>query len=166
MTETRIMPLAELKPAPYNPRRIGERALAGLTESVRRFGLVQPIIWNRATGHVVGGHQRVKALAATGAAEALVVVVDMPLTEEKALNVALNSPAIAGEFTVELQDVLDDVRRADEELYRALLLDEMAIDVPNFEPTAEPEGKLDEVAPRLVTCPGCRMVFNAREHEC
>ena len=49
--------LADLDPAPYNPRIITPEALDGLWHSVERFGLVEPVIWSRQTGHVVGGHQ-------------------------------------------------------------------------------------------------------------
>ena len=52
------MHIAELDPAPYNPRTISPDALAGLRHSVERFGLVEPIVWNRRTGRVVGGHGR------------------------------------------------------------------------------------------------------------
>ena len=90
------MQIADLEPAPYNPRQISEEALAGLGTSVDRFGLVEPVVWNRRTGHVVGGHQRLKVLQARGVTETDVVVVDLPEGEEKALNVALNSPRIAG----------------------------------------------------------------------
>ena len=47
----------ELDPAPFNPRTISSEALDGLYHSVERFGLVELIVWNRRTGHVVGGHQ-------------------------------------------------------------------------------------------------------------
>ena len=83
--------VADLVPAPYNPRAISDGALAGLGESIGRFGLVQPIIVNARTGHVVGGHQRLKVLEAQGVEATDVVVVDLPEAEEKALNLALNS---------------------------------------------------------------------------
>jgi DNA modification methylase len=50
----RTVPLAELKGAPYNPRAISPQALAGLKASIKRFGLVQPIVRNRRTGFIVG----------------------------------------------------------------------------------------------------------------
>jgi len=109
MAEIRTLPLAALVPATYNPRTISDAALAGLRKSIERFDLVQPIIWNERTANIVGGHQRVKALQQLGRTEAQVVVVDLPEPEEKALNVALNSPAISGEFTDDLQSLLSVV---------------------------------------------------------
>ena len=107
--EVRVMKLAALTPSPFNPRTITEEAARGLRASIRRFGLVQPIVWNRTSGHVVGGHQRIDALKALGKTEAQVVVVDLPEPEEKALNLTLNNPAIAGEFTDGLQAILAEI---------------------------------------------------------
>ena len=112
--------IAELNPAPFNPRRISSEALDGLHASVERFGLVEPIIWNRQTGRVVGGHQRLKVLQRMGETETQVIVVDLPEIEEKALNVALNSPAIAGEFTADLHKLLAEIEQALPDLSDAL----------------------------------------------
>lgn len=123
------MNLRDLLPAAYNPRRISDAALSGLQKSLERFGLVQPIIWNQRTSTIVGGHQRVKALIQMGRTEAQVVVVDLPESEEKALNVALNSPAISGEFTDDLQDLLLEIESSDAELFEDLRLGELRIDI-------------------------------------
>ncbi len=121
-----VMPISDLRPSDYNPRRISEQAMAGLSASIVRFGLVQPIIWNQRTKRVVGGHQRLKALIAQGVTETDVVVVDLPESEEKALNVALNSPAIAGEFTEDLDALLAEIRKSEPALFDELLLEELA----------------------------------------
>ncbi len=117
------MPLDQLKPAPYNPRKISQVALKGLKASLRRFGLVQPIIWNQRTGYVVGGHQRVVALRESGVTEADVIVVDLPDTEERALNVTLNNPKIAGDFTDGLDALLLDLQEQDAAMLHDLRLD-------------------------------------------
>lgn len=118
--------LSELDPAPYNPRTIAPSALDGLRHSVERFGLVEPIVWNRRTGRVVGGHQRLKVLQQLEKAETDVVVVDIDETEEKALNVALNNPAIAGEFTADIHALLAEIKASMPELANALMFDELA----------------------------------------
>ena len=92
--ETRRMPLAELLPADYNPRRISDRAMKGLRASLERFGELGGIVYNEQTGRLVGGHQRVKALAALGVVDAEVRVVSIPIAEEKAANLALNHAGI------------------------------------------------------------------------
>lgn len=120
------MPVTDLVPAPYNPRQISPEALAGLRASLERFGCVEPIIWNRRTGRVVGGHQRLKVLEQIGETETQVVVVDLPEAEEKALNVALNNPAIAGEFTAEIHTLLAELKELMPEAFADLRFDDLA----------------------------------------
>ncbi len=117
------MPLKDLVPAPYNPRRISKAAMAGLRHSLQRFGLVQPIVWNQRTKHVVGGHQRIEALRANGETKADVIVVDLPEIEEKALNVTLNNAKISGEYTDSLEGLLHEIDEADAGMMRELRLD-------------------------------------------
>lgn len=95
----RRLKIADLRPAAYNPRRISPAALARLERSIDTFGLVDPIVVNRRTGWtVVSGHQRLKVLAKRGATAVDCVIVDLSPAREKALNVALNNPSIAGEW--------------------------------------------------------------------
>ena len=71
--ELRVLPLSDLTPAPYHPRRpLGPAAPAyrKLKASVAAFGLVEPLVWNELTGHVVGGHVRLRALGELGYTEA------------------------------------------------------------------------------------------------
>lgn len=99
------MRLTQLKPAAYNPRTISRTALVGLGRSLDRFGLVEPVVVNKRTGYtIVGGHQRVTSLLASGVKEGQVVVVDLPVREEKALNVALNN--LTGEWDFDKLRVL------------------------------------------------------------
>jgi DNA modification methylase len=73
--------------ADYNPRTIGSAELAALERSLATFGFVQPVIVNRRSGKIVGGHQRVKA-APDGPLP--VVYVDLDEHGERQLNLALN----------------------------------------------------------------------------
>ncbi len=89
----------KLVPADYNPRKDlkpGDPEYEKLKRSIAEFGYVEPVIWNETTGHVVGGHQRLKVLMDTGVTEVECVVVGMTEEKEKALNVALNK--ISGEW--------------------------------------------------------------------
>jgi DNA modification methylase len=141
------MRLDALAAAPFNPRTISPEALAGLGESVKRFGLLQPVIWNKRTGHVVGGHQRVKALAAQGVVETDVVVVDLDETTEKAANLALNSPAISGEFTADALALIDEVARSLPDLASALLFGDMRDAVEDLLPRVVREVTEDDAPP-------------------
>ena len=91
--EIRKVPISLLNAAPYNPRKDlqpGDPEYQKIARSIEKYGCVEPIIWNEKTGNVIGGHQRLKVLAATGAVEVDVSVVQLSLEDEKALNLALN----------------------------------------------------------------------------
>lgn len=122
------MSLEELNPAGYNPRTIGEEAFDGLRANIEEFGLVQPIVWNKRTGNVVGGHQRLEVLKGEGVVAAMVCQVDLPLGREKALNVALNNPHITGEYDESLQDLLQEIQQDDRELFRDIHLDKLLVE--------------------------------------
>lgn len=87
------MPISELRPADYNPRKDlqpGDAEYEKLKRSLTEFGYVEPVIWNKTTGNVVGGHQRLKVLEDLGHTTVDCVIVELDETHEKALNVALN----------------------------------------------------------------------------
>ena len=107
--EIKTVDLAELTPAAYNPRAISDEAFAGLKHSLSEFGYVDLIIVNRRNLRIVGGEQRWKALREQGVTRAPVMLVDLDLKREKALNVTLNNPAIAGRYTDELQALLAEI---------------------------------------------------------
>jgi len=89
----------KLNPAEYNPRvdlKPGDPVYEKLLHSVESFGYVEPIVWNRRTGNIVGGHQRFKVLRDLNYDEIDCVVVDLPEGRERALNIALNK--IQGEW--------------------------------------------------------------------
>lgn len=116
--EIQKIPAARLNPAAYNPRvdlKPGDKEYEKLKRSINEFGYVEPIVWNRQTGNVVGGHQRLKVLLDLGHTEIDCVVVDLDLSREKALNIALNKiqgdwdedklAAIMADFDAEAFDV-------------------------------------------------------------
>ncbi len=102
--EIRNVPLQSLQPADYNPRVTLKPGMPGyerLQRSLHTFGLVQPLVWNETTGHLVGGHQRLELLRQRGDATVPVVVVKLSLETEKTLNVALNNARVGGEWDVD-----------------------------------------------------------------
>jgi ParB-like chromosome segregation protein Spo0J len=111
--EIRTLPLAELRPAPYNPRRAVKKSDAAwkkLESSLREFGLVEPLVWNEMTGHVVGGHLRLQILTAMGVDNVPVSVVRLSAERERALNVVLNNREAQGRFDPErLTELLTDL---------------------------------------------------------
>jgi len=145
--EIRAVPLADLKPAPYNPRRINDAAMAALTKSLERFGYVEPIIWNKRSGFVVGGHQRLKVLRASKIKDVPVVIVDLAENEEKALNVALNSTHLSGEFTDNLQTLLAEIHAKDQVLFSELRLDQLLSDIKATAGRTDPD-EVPEMSPQ------------------
>ena len=105
------IPIGQLNPATYNPRKDlqpGDPEYEKLKRSMQEFGYVEPIVWNKRTGNIVGGHQRYKVLLDMGMSEVDCVVVDLDETKEKALNLALNK--IQGDWDyLKLKDILQEL---------------------------------------------------------
>lgn len=90
-----------IKNAPYNPRIMDEKAKKRLRKNIAKHGLVAALTWNRRTGNLVGGHQRLEQLDALEKSkdyELTVCVVDVDEREEAALNVQLNNPSMQGDW--------------------------------------------------------------------
>lgn len=118
-----MVPIDGLHPATYNPRKWDEAALERLTESIQKFGFVDPVIANGAAKRknvVIGGHMRLKAAKRLSMKAVPVVYVHLPsLKQEKELNLRLNRTT--GEWDWEKLkafeiDVLMDVGFGDSEL--------------------------------------------------
>jgi hypothetical protein len=96
------------------------RPVPGITQHEIATIDVQPIVWNKRSGLVVAGHQRLKVLRAKKVRQTTVVVVDLDERSERALNIALNSPSLCGEFTADLAALLAAIQRDDEVLFAQL----------------------------------------------
>jgi ParB-like chromosome segregation protein Spo0J len=150
-----LVSITKIKPARYNPRVISDTALTALVESVRKFGMPQPLVVNRVSGNLVSGHQRLKAAEIVGMSEVPVVYVELDDAAEKALNVTLNNKAVGGEFTSGVESVLSDIESAlGPDFMRSLRLDEINIPTIDFD---EPEEKREpeEKEAELNVCPNC-----------
>lgn len=138
---------SSLKPATYNPRTIDELAFAGLRESLKKFGLVDPILVNKTTGNIVGGHQRLKAAEANGETEVPVIELELSPAEEKALNLTLNNPNISGRYTDTVNDLMTELRLDLGDDYLAdLRLD--TIEIPDWNSDIA-TGKVENTDPNL-----------------
>lgn len=88
------VPIEDLKPAEYNPRKATDKEVMNLTESLRRFGFVDPIIVNSAPERmnvIIGGHFRWRIAKDIGHREAPVVFLNIPdIAKERELNLRLN----------------------------------------------------------------------------
>jgi DNA modification methylase len=123
--------ISELKPAPYNPRKSTEKQEQHLKASLEKFGVVEPIIFNKQTGFIVGGHFRVRELKKLGYKEVDCVIVDLSEEDEKELNVRLN--ANTGEWDWGQLQTWD-----------AEQLEAWGLDVPEFEADQVLEAEEDD----------------------
>jgi hypothetical protein len=118
--------LNDLKPAPYNPRTSTDKQEGNLKASLEKFGVVEPIIFNKQTGFIVGGHFRVRELKKLGFKEVECVIVDLSEEDEKELNIRLNANTGSWDW-----DILANEWEAED-------LEKWGLDVPIFE--SEPTG--------------------------
>ena len=170
--EYRIVKLADMHPAPYNPRfdlQPGDIAYEDLKKSVIRNGLLQPILFNPITGNVVGGNQRYKILVDIGAEEVVCACMEyQTIEDEMAAAIALNKAHGKWEnaLLIQLFDTLDKdeidyeamgfTEDEVEHLYSGL--DELS-DEDIFDWSKEPETK-----PSMIKCPCCGKKFEEREN--
>lgn len=129
-----------MNPSEYNPRKDlkeSDKEYQAIKNSLETFGLLSPIIWNKRTGHIIGGHQRFKILVSQGATEIECVVVDFDDEKEKACNIALNSAI--GEWDNDKLDAL-----LFELQYSDFLMSDFGIDMSDFEEIETEESPVQE----------------------
>lgn len=104
-------PIDRLTPWEKNPRTRNPKQFPQLVESVRKFGLPQPIVV-QPDGVIIGGHQRYAAALEAGMESVPVVFPSKPLPQKafEELNIRLNRN-IAGDWD---KDVLRDFFSADD----------------------------------------------------
>lgn len=109
--ETATIRRSQIAGAPYNPRRITAKAKLKLRETLEKVGLVQPVVWNKRSGTLVGGHQRLEQIDALEGGrdyELTVAVIDVDERREKELNVLLNNPEVSGDWDLtKLQELVN-----------------------------------------------------------
>jgi len=164
--------LDEIKPNEYNPRKDlqpGDPEYEKLKRSIQEFGNVVPLVVNKRTGRIVGGHQRYKVLKELGFETVQCVIVDLDEKKEMALSIALNK--IEGDWDKEKLEILFrefeeknvdmllsgfDREEIDELLGRNGEEDVMKVNQRDME-----EG--EEVV--LVVCPRCKYAGSEEEFE-
>jgi len=126
--ERKIFLSSDLNPAEYNPRFISHNAADGLKTSLDKFGYIQDIIVNIRDDKntIVGGHKRLETLKLDPSEEIECTIVDLDEQDEKALNIALNSGEISGEFDEDkLKEILIELK-SDYSDYYDLNFDDLA----------------------------------------
>lgn len=115
--------VTDLKASLYNPRKWDKKSIEDLTESIQRFGVVDPLLVNSAPARkntIIGGHFRLKVMKDLGFKEVPVVYLNIPdEAKEKELNLRLNRNV--GQWDMELlaefdSTLLTDIGFSSEEL--------------------------------------------------
>lgn len=161
--------ISSLKLSSYNPRKMTEKQEKDLTESIKRFSLVDPIIVNSYPGRentIIGGHARFKIAQKLKFKTVPVVYLSLPQDKEKELNLRLNRNT--GEWDYELLKSLDIDLLLDtgfDELDFSKIFDEtLEVEDDNFNIEKEIEkakttkiktGDMFEIAGQRVTCGDC-----------
>lgn len=101
--EVHMVPIEQLKPAEYNPRKIDEFDRKEIKKSLEKYGFVENTIVNMHEGReytIIGGHQRIDIAKTLGFTHVPCVFMDLELEDEKELNVRLNKNG--GKFDLDL----------------------------------------------------------------
>lgn len=111
--EYRKVKRSELRDAVYNPRSIDPVARKRLIASIKDTGgLIETPVWNKRTGNLVAGHQRLSVCDERAGGvdyEVTVAVIDVDEKKERELNVRLNSPDLRGAYDAEaLIDLINE----------------------------------------------------------
>lgn len=149
-----VIPFSSVIPDDYNPRKelnSDDTEYQRIKNSMDAFGYIEPMVYNIRTGHIVGGHQRLKIMQARGLTEAEMSVVDLDDNEEKLLNLRLNK--IKGRWDEDALTELLSQFTIDEALLTGFGSDELSVilaqnddldmDAFDFEP--EPTGAAEEL---------------------
>lgn len=161
--------VADLVPYARNARTHSDEQVGQIAASIREWGWTVPVLVDE-DGGIIAGHGRIMAaqrlgiedvpcMTAAGWTEAqkrAYVIADNKLTINSAWDMDL--------LKLEMQDI--DGLGFDLSL-TGFGVEEMAglFDVPDFAPgTEDDQGKLDELAPKMVTCPHCQAEWDLREH--
>jgi DNA modification methylase len=102
--EIQVKKLKDLKPNPLNPRKSSITQDENLKKSLEKFGVVEPIVFNKQSGYIVGGHFRVRELKKLGYKEVECVIVDLSPDDEKELLIRLNANTGDWDTDLLLQD--------------------------------------------------------------
>jgi len=112
-TEVRTIHRRDIKNAPYNPRKISDKAFKALKKNLSKRGLMSTLTWNERSGNLVSGHQRLFAidqLEGTEDYSLTVSVCNLSEKEEMEQNIFFNSTTVQGEFDFDLlADILPDI---------------------------------------------------------
>ncbi|MDR0266055.1 MAG: ParB N-terminal domain-containing protein [Sphingobacterium sp.] len=148
---------SQIEPAKYNPRKISEEAKKKLKANIKRMGVMGGIVWNKRSGRLVGGHQKLMILdelqkydRETNENDYTIRVEAVDLTDQEEIeqNIFLNNKNAQGEFDNDiLSTLLNDIEVKNTGL-DDFDLNLLGFELPSFEiDEVEPE-PLEEIKPK------------------
>jgi len=160
---------AQLIPYARNSRTHSTEQVAQIARSMAEFGFTNPVLIDYADG-IIAGHGRVMAAQQLGLAQVPCIRLGyLSEAQKRAYVIADNKLAENAGWDVQaLAMEIEDLRMEDYDIsltgFDLSELDELiGHQTPDFAPgTEEDQGRLDELAPKMVICPHCRKEFDAR----
>tara|TARA_S200002703_G_scaffold158807_1_gene170203 strand:+ start:1293 stop:1796 length:504 start_codon:yes stop_codon:yes gene_type:complete len=158
----------KLIPYHNNPRK--DQAVDKVASSLSEFGFQQPIVVDKQMVVIVG-HTRLLGAKKLGLEKVPVKIADLTESKAKAYRIADNRLSEDAKWDYDFLNMemnilneedydLSQLGFTDEEL-KNLLANPEEFD----EGTIEEQGQLDELDPKMITCPHCQKEFDLREHE-
>lgn len=146
-----MIPVERLKPAAYNPRkrlRPGDKTYEDIKRAIADFGMVQNLVWNKRTGNLIAGHQRLNVgKREFGWKAAPCMVVDLDDAKEKALNVILNKVGEGNWSNTKLTDLLAELSANGQLDLTDLGFDESELEALLKKPTPKTSRDPDDAPP-------------------
>ena len=159
-----------LIPYARNSRTHSDEQVAKIAASIKEFGFTNPVLTDGENG-IIAGHGRIMAAQRLGLESVPVIELShLNENQRRAYIIADNRLALDAGWDDEMLRV--EFEALSEEGFDLELtgfsLDEMAniFDEPNFEPgSEEDQGQLDQLDPKMVSCPHCCAEFDLRSIE-
>ena len=160
----------DLIPYARNSRSHSEAQVAQIAGSIREFGFTNPVLIDAENG-IIAGHGRVMAAGKLGLEKVPCIrLAHLTDTQRRAYVIADNKLALNAGWDEEMLALeLAELREADFNL-DLLGFDGDAIEdflnppEPDFAPGSEDDqGRLDQLEPKIITCPECKHKFDSRE---
>lgn len=98
------VPIDKITGSEYNPRSITPEALKALQHSIKRFGMVKPLIVNSADNVITAGHQRKKAAKAIGLQYLPCIKISSPNLQDEILFNLMHNSIETSKTEVRLKD--------------------------------------------------------------
>lgn len=168
--QTTNIPLEKLIAYAGNPRK-NDHAVEAVASAIKRFGFRVPVL-AKSDGSLIDGHLRVKAAKHLGMEEVPVVLCDdLSEADIKALRISINRMAELADWdsellSAELEGLAAEGIALEDVGFDGETLAKLGVDLnaANFEPgTIEDQGQLDQLDPKIVTCPHCQAEFDCRD---